>query len=88
MRLYNTLILRTFLEAYYPKLRNQCGRKKQVVGQSDKRGVSGHYRTERGSAGSYSQVRIIMIRLDSLLYLKLTLGSGATALGSVKQRQR
>jgi hypothetical protein len=60
----------------------------RIVGLFDKRGVETHYRTERGSAGSLSQFRMIMIRADSFAYLKLSPGSGATALGSVNQRQR
>src|SRR6266540_2353114 len=34
----------------------------RVVMQFDKREVGGQYRTERGSAGSYTQVRIMIIR--------------------------
>src|SRR6266542_2225247 len=34
----------------------------RVVMQLDKREVGGQYRTERGSAGSYTQVRIMIIR--------------------------
>jgi hypothetical protein len=37
-------------------------------GPFGKRGVGGDYRTERGSAGSESQVRMIMIRAVSFGY--------------------
>ena len=56
---------------------------KWVQGRFDREERS-HYRTERGSAGSLSQVRIIMDSRRFIGHLKLTLASGATALGSVK----
>jgi hypothetical protein len=50
-----------------------------------KRQVGGTYRTERGSAGSYSQLKIRELIRPNHNHPNLTLGSGATA---VNQHQR